>query len=113
MLTGHYTDVKEELPASADMQATVRWLIAGKDGAEHFAMRVIEIKQRGATIPLHQHAYEHEIFVFDGKGELLGPDGSRPLEPGDFVFVRADERHGFTNTGDQPFRFICVIPIQQ
>jgi len=113
MLKGHYTDVREDSPARADMQATIRWLIAGRDGAEHFAMRVIEVRQRGAKIPLHRHDYEHEIFVFAGRGELLETEGSRPLVPGDFVFVRANELHGFANAADEPFRFICVIPIRE
>jgi quercetin dioxygenase-like cupin family protein len=110
MLFGHYTDIKEEPPAMPGMQATIRWLIAGKDGAPNFAMRVIEIKRRGEMIPLHGHDYEHEIFVIDGKGSALSPDGTRALAPGDFVFVPAGEHHGFVNAGDGPFRFICVIP---
>ncbi len=113
MLKGHYTDVRAEPPADPEMQATIRWLIAGKDGAEHFALRVIEIGPNRARIPLHRHDYEHEIFVFQGRGELLEPAGSQPLVPGDFVFVRANEPHGFANTADEPFRFVCVVPIQK
>ena len=111
MKTGHFTDVKEETPPVAGAQATIRWLIAEKDGATNFAMRVIEIKRKGEKIPLHQHNYEHEIFIIEGKGSVLSPRGERPVAPGDFVFVQPDEMHGFENAGDQPFRFICVIPI--
>ncbi len=39
MITGHFTEVKEEQPQMAGMQATIRWLIAAKDGATNFAMR--------------------------------------------------------------------------
>lgn len=113
MLTGHYTDVKEEAPAHAGMQATIRWLIAAKDGAPNFAMRVIEIKRRSERIALHHHPYEHEIFIIEGTGEVLAPDGTRPVQPGDFVYVEPDEEHGFANTGESPFRFICVIPAQK
>jgi quercetin dioxygenase-like cupin family protein len=111
MITGHYTDIPAEKPAMADAQATIRWLIAEKDRAPNFAMRVIEIAKKGERIPLHKHGYEHEIFVFEGVGKALSPQGDRPVRSGDFVFVLPDEEHGFLNTGDEPFRFICVIPV--
>jgi quercetin dioxygenase-like cupin family protein len=111
MTIGHYTSVPEDKPLTPDMQATIRWLIAAKDGAANFAMRVIEVKRRGEKIPLHRHDYEHEIFVIEGRGSVLSPTGPTPVAPGNFVFVQPAEEHGFENTGDEPFRFICVIPL--
>ena len=112
MMTGHFTEVKEDKPLSPDMQATIRWLIAAKDGAPNFAMRVIEIKRKGEKIPLHHHDYEHEIFVIEGQGNVLSPGGTKPIAYGDFAYIPAGEEHGFENTGDKPVRFICVIPTQ-
>lgn len=111
MITGHYTDVKEQAPHSPAMQATIRWLVAEAQGAPNFAMRVVEIKQPGEKIPLHRHDYEHEVFVFEGSGRALAPDRAVSVGPGDFVFVPPGEEHGFENSGDGPFRFICVIPL--
>jgi quercetin dioxygenase-like cupin family protein len=113
MIAGHFTDVKEDKPQMAGMQATIRWLIAEKDGAPNFAMRVIEIKLKGEKIPLHRHDYEHEIFIIEGKGNVLSPGGPKPVAYGDYAYVPAGEEHGFENTGSEPFRFICVIPIQK
>jgi quercetin dioxygenase-like cupin family protein len=113
MVIGHYSQVAEEKPHLASMQATIRWLIAAGNGAPHFAMRVIEIKRKGEKIPLHHHDYEHEIFIIEGHGLVLGPDGAKPVAYGNFVYVPAGEEHGFENTGDAPFRFICVIPVQR
>jgi len=110
MITGHFSEVKEETPPTAGMQATVRWLIAEKEGAPNFAMRVIEIKRRGEKIPLHRHDYEHEIFFIEGRGNVLSPNGPRPVAYGNFVYVAPNEEHGFENTGEKPLRFICVIP---
>jgi quercetin dioxygenase-like cupin family protein len=110
MVIGQYSQVKEEQPQMAGMQATIRWLIAEKDGAPSFAMRVIEIKRKGEKIPLHRHDYEHEIFIIEGQGNVLSPDGPKPVAYGNFVYVGPNEEHGFENTGDTPFRFICVIP---
>jgi len=112
MITGRFTEVKEEQPQTAGMQATIRWLIAAKEGAPNFAMRVIEIRRRGEKIPLHGHGYEHEIFIIEGQGNVLSPGGTKPVAYGNFAYVPAGEEHGFENTGDKPFRFICVIPKQ-
>jgi len=112
MMTGHFTEVKEDKPTLPGMQATIRWLIAEKDGAPNFAMRVIEIKRKGEKIPLHHHDYEHETFVIEGQGNVLSPGGTKSVAYGDFAFIPAGEEHGFENTGDKPFRFICVIPKQ-
>ncbi len=94
-------------------QATIRWLIAEKEGAPNFAMRVIELARPGDRIPLHGHPYEHEIFIIGGEGGLLSREAQQPVKPGDFVFVKPGEEHGFVNTGERPFQFICVIPIQK
>jgi quercetin dioxygenase-like cupin family protein len=121
MLTGHFTEVKEEKPQTAGMQATIRWLIAAKEGAPlgpraqdapHFAMRVIEIERKGEKIPLHRHDYEHEIFIIEGQGSVLSPVETKPVVYGNFVYVAPNEEHGFENTGHKRFRFICVIPKQ-
>jgi len=111
MVIGHYSQVTEEQPHLAGMQATIRWLVAEKEGAPNFAMRVIEIKLKGEKIPLHRHDYEHEIFVIEGHGDVLSPGGPRPVAYGNYVFVAPGEEHGFENTGSEPFRFICAIPI--
>jgi quercetin dioxygenase-like cupin family protein len=110
MLIEHYANVAEEKPHLAGAQATIRWLIAGKEGAPNFAMRVIELKSRGETIPVHGHPYEHEIFIIEGTGNVLTPAGASPVRYGNFIYVQPNEEHGFENTGDEPFRFICVIP---
>jgi len=110
MFIGQYSQVKEEEPRMAGMQATIRWLVADKEGAPRFAMRVIEVKRGGEKIPLHCHDYEHEIFIIEGQGNVLSPDGSKPVVYGNYAYVAPGEEHGFENTGDTPFRFICVIP---
>jgi quercetin dioxygenase-like cupin family protein len=111
MRKGHFLDVKEEAPPLPSAQSTIRWLISEKDGAPNFAMRVIEIKRKGEKIPLHAHNYEHETFVISGSGRAFTRNASENMKSGDFAYVPANEEHGFENTGDEPFRFICVIPI--
>ncbi len=87
----------------------VRILISEADGAPSFAMRQFEVEVGGHT-PKHQHPYEHEIFVIDGVGTILEGETVHPLKKGDLVLVKPDEVHQFRNTGDQPFKFLCLIP---
>lgn len=111
MLIGHYSKVPEEKPAVLGAEASLRWLISEKDGAKNFALRLFEIKKKGEKIPLHHHHFEHEIFIIRGKGKLKSKDKEWELKEGDFVFIEPKEEHSFENIGEEPFQFICVIPI--
>jgi len=90
----------------------IRWLLSEKDQAPNFAMRVIEIAP-GVRFEPHHHPYEHEIFVLEGMGELLSPEGVvGTMAPGAAILVPPDVPHGYRNTGDVTLKFICVIPLQ-
>ncbi|GIW95664.1 MAG: carbohydrate-binding protein [Pirellulaceae bacterium] len=90
-------------------RCTVRWLLSAADGAPNFAMRQFEIEPGGYT-PRHHHPYEHEVFVLEGEGEVWQGDTAHRLKPGDVVLVAPDEVHQFRNTGNGPFKFLCLIP---
>ncbi len=89
--------------------ARIRILIGPEEGAGNFHMRHFEVEPGGCT-PHHEHAYEHEILVLKGSGLATTIEGDRPFKPGDVIFVPADEKHQFRNTGDEPCEFICLIP---
>ena len=108
-----YTEVGEQIPKEEGISdVTVRWLISKKDGAENFAMRLFEVKPEGYT-PLHQHDWEHEVFVVKGSGELRDKQKQEPLVEGDVVFVPSMQWHQFVNTGNEVLQFICVIPYKK
>jgi quercetin dioxygenase-like cupin family protein len=101
----HEVEGKEEIPG------VVKRVVAGPDeGADNFVMRVFELQPNSST-PLHSHNWEHEIFVLAGYGAIKGGDGDATLLQGDVVFVPANEAHCLYNTGEEIFRFICVIPM--
>ncbi|MHA1209556.1 MAG: cupin domain-containing protein [Candidatus Freyarchaeota archaeon] len=112
MLKKNYRDVAEEEVTLADSSgATIRWLITEKDGAPRYAMRRFEIKP-GGRIGLHSHPEEHEIYVLSGKARIFNDQGFETVAgPGDALYVPPNEKHGYENTGDETFTFICVIPI--
>jgi len=90
----------------------IRWLVSEKDGAERFAMRLFEIQKDGRT-PLHQHQWEHEVFVLEGDGAVWKEGKEVTIPPGTAVFVPPEEKHCFINKGENLFRFLCMVPIQK
>ena len=108
----HYTDVELEIPKEKGIKdVNVRWLISKKDDAENFAMRLFEIKPGGYT-PLHQHDWEHEVFILEGSGVIKNKNEEKPFIKHDVIFALPMEWHQFVNTGNETLKFICLIPIK-
>ncbi len=106
----HYTDVDLEIPNEEGIKdLKMRWLISKKDGAENFAMRLFEVKPGGFS-PLHQHDWEHEVFILEGKGVTRSKKHEEYFKEGDVFFVKPMEWHQFINTGKETLKFICLVP---
>jgi len=106
----HYTDVKLEEPTEQGVKdVKLRWLISKKDGAENFAMRLFEIKPGGHT-PLHQHDWEHEVFILDGNGTAKNKSSEESFKEGDIFFIPSLEWHQFVNTSQYTLKLLCLIP---
>jgi quercetin dioxygenase-like cupin family protein len=107
------TNVSQITADKVDMDGAkdcrVQLAVTPRDGAPNFAMRVFEVAPGGHT-PLHQHPYEHEIYVLDGQGTVWRDGQEVAIKPGDVLYIPADERHQFKNAAAQPFKFICLIP---
>jgi quercetin dioxygenase-like cupin family protein len=93
-------------------KTTIRQLITAETGAPTFAMRLFEVEPGGHT-PMHGHAWEHEVFILEGSGELREPRGAHLFEAGEAVFVLPGETHQFVNTGSALLRFLCLIPVEE
>lgn len=87
----------------------IQWLASKTDGAPTFAMRRFKIEP-GGTIPLHDHPWEHEIFILSGRGVAYNDKERTEIGPGDVLFIPPEEPHGYDNTGDGELTFICMIP---
>jgi quercetin dioxygenase-like cupin family protein len=109
----HYTEVELEEPSEEGIKdLKVRWLISEKDGAKNFAMRLFEI-QPGGYSPLHQHDWEHEVFILEGEGVTRDKTNEKPFKQGDVFFVPPMEWHQFVNTGENKLKLLCLIPYKK
>ena len=110
MRIGHYTDKRNEPQNKAGFRgAYMRCLIAHEEGAQNFYMRLVTIEP-GGLICLHQHNYEHEIFVLKGLGYVISEHKEHDIKHVYFLFISPEEKHGFKNTGSDVLELICCIP---
>ena len=108
-----YADVTlEDVNVDGADKVKIRWLIAEKDKAANFAMRMFEVEPGGHT-PYHQHAWEHEAFCVEGTGLFVTEDGEIPFAPGDVIYADPEMMHQFRNAGNTLMRFLCIVPIQK
>ena len=109
----HYSDVKLEEPSEVGLKnIKVRWLISERDGAKNFAMRLFEIQPEGYS-PLHQHDWEHEVFILEGTGVARGKTEDEPFKKGDVIFIPPMELHQFINTSKDTLKLLCLIPYKK
>jgi quercetin dioxygenase-like cupin family protein len=109
----HFTDVPALDGGDEAPGVTIRWLIDEEnDGAPHYALRLVEVEPGGHT-PHHEHPYEHENYVLAGRGRLRIGESWHEVATGSVMLVPANARHMFENTGDEPFRFLCGIPVSR
>ena len=111
MYKKHYSEIElEKVTIPGAENASIRWLIAEKDNAPNFALRMFELEKDGCT-PYHSHTWEHEIYTLEGEGAIVTEDGEISLKPGDSALITPNEEHNFVNKTDKVFKFLCVIPI--
>lgn len=89
---------------------TMRLMVGRTDGAPNFAMRHFTVESGGHT-PRHSHDYEHEVYVVSGTARVEQDGEFQELGSGDVVYIQPGKVHQFTNTGDGPFAFLCMVPV--
>jgi quercetin dioxygenase-like cupin family protein len=110
MKVTHYNQVAlEPVNAEGAKDTKIRWLISQQDAAPNFAMRMFEIQPGGHT-PLHQHDWEHEVFVLEGEGIFVFEGEEYPFKAYDTIYADPGKMHQFANTGSTLMRFLCLVP---
>jgi quercetin dioxygenase-like cupin family protein len=108
----HYQDVGAKDADEGASKLRVRWLITKEMGAKNFAMRLFEMEPEGYS-PFHKHAWEHEVFILDGEGLVVGEEHERKFRVGDVIFIPPNEKHQFKNNGKKTVKFLCLVPIHE
>jgi quercetin dioxygenase-like cupin family protein len=87
-----------------------RVVIGPDDGSNEIVLRYFSLGPNGRS-PHHAHDFPHLVKIESGKGVVTDGSGvERPLQKGDYVFIADNEAHHLTNTGKEPFDFICIVP---
>ena len=107
-----YTDVEAKDAEGGSTKLKVRWLITKETGAENFAMRLFEM-EAGGNSPLHSHNWEHEVFILEGKGTVVGGQEEKKFKAGDAIFIPANEKHQLKNNNNKTCKFLCLIPYKK
>jgi len=108
----HYTDVEAKDAEGGSSKLKIRWLITKETGAENFAMRLFEMEAGGHS-PLHSHSWEHEVFILEGEGLVVGGKEEKNFKAGDFIFLPPNEKHQLKNNSKKPAKFLCLIPYKE
>lgn len=104
-----YKDVEAKEADEGASRLKVRWLITKDIGAENFAMRLFEMEPGGHS-PFHSHAWEHEVFILEGEGIVVGVGEETKFKAGDVVFVAPNDKHQFKSSGKKIVKFLCLVP---
>ncbi|MCK4434272.1 cupin domain-containing protein [Candidatus Bathyarchaeota archaeon] len=108
----HYKEVEAKDAGKGTSGLSVRWLITKEIGAENFAMRLFEMEPGGSS-PFHSHHWEHEVFILEGEGIVVGGGEKREFRAGDVIFIPPNEEHQFENNSEKTVKFLCLIPYMQ
>jgi len=89
---------------------TIQILLGPGEGATNFVTRRFTISP-GGRIPSHRHdSIEHEQVMLEGE-MVLGLDQiERTVHAGDCVFIPPGVAHWYENRGQEPVRFLCMVP---
>lgn len=104
-----YQTVEAKDAGEGTSKLTIRWLITKETGAPNFAMRLFEMEPSGHS-PLHNHPWEHEIFILEGEGVAFDGTNERKVKAGDAIFIPSNEKHQLRNHSKKLLRFLCLIP---
>ena len=105
----HYTDIEAKDAENGSSKLKIRWLITKEIGAKNFAMRLFEMEPGGYS-PLHSHSWEHEVFILEGEGLVVGGNEEKKFKVGDAILLPPNEKHQLKNNSKKLVKFLCFIP---
>lgn len=90
--------------------ATIQVLIGPDQGAPNFVTRSFTLAP-GGRIPCHRHeSIEHQQVILSGEMVLGLDDQEQHVRTGDSILIPPGVAHWYENRGEQPVRFLCIVP---
>lgn len=106
----HYTEIPPiEMNNDIVKNVAGRVLLGSEDGTPNFCMRRFDLGP-GGYAPRHSHDWEHEIYVLEGRGQVLIHDTVHDIKAGSAVLVPPNAEHQVKNASDANFAFLCLVP---
>ncbi|MDP7029871.1 MAG: cupin domain-containing protein [Phycisphaerales bacterium] len=99
-----------EVSADDVTGVAMQMMVGREDAAPNFAMRHFVVAPGGHT-PLHQHPWEHEVYVVEGHLQAECNGERRSVSAGDVLLVPSGSMHQFVNSSDADARFLCLVPL--
>jgi quercetin dioxygenase-like cupin family protein len=103
-----HTEEIEAKNVEAGSGTTIQVLISPEEGP-NFAMRRF-VMLPGGGMPRHTNLVEHEQYVLNGRAKIGIGAEVLEVQKGDIVFIPAEVPHWYTNIGEEPFEFLCLVP---
>ena len=112
MIVAHERDV-QRLRLEGDSLKNVhkKVLVSPQEGWEGNVMRVFELDVDGYS-PRHSHSWPHINYILKGKGTLHLDGIDHEVREGSYAYVPGNKVHQFSNRGNEPFSFICIVPVE-
>ena len=112
MILRHADDFPaEEMKKPGFSGITVRYLVSAADENPRCALWLLEFAPGGST-DWHRHQEEHEMYLLEGEGVVVGDDKMKnPVRAGDVIYTLPCENHMIMNTGEGVLKMICAVPI--
>lgn len=110
MVVGNIKDLKgKKMDSDVVKNTEMKVLIGPEQGWDDHVMRMMEVRKDGFT-PKHKHPWPHINLMIQGKGVLMIGGEDHEMEAGSYAYVPSDTIHQFRNTGDEVFKFMCIVP---
>lgn len=98
----------QQYEAKAFQGVVKRVLVGPGDGAPDYVIRYFELEP-GSSSRLERHAHDHGVVILHGRAKAQLNEEFFELSPLDTIYVKGNDLHQFTNTGETSLGFICVI----
>ena len=108
-----YVPVRAYGPENSGADKATRQILIGPDeNSSNFHLRYFAVQPGGHT-SLDQHAHEHGVYILHGHALLRLDKNEYELNPGDIVYISGNEIHQFFTSSQEPFGFLCVVPVRR